>query len=271
LATETVRETLTPEDVETKTFTPVRLREGYDMAEVDHFLDEVVATLRKLDTDTEGLRREAARNSPGLGGGASANGTHDGPGAAGAPVTTETTSDPDQAVQPDGRVDRGRMTATEATSAAVRVLQMAQDEAERIRADAATSSEDSLRVARERAAELEEQTRAQAARVTAESQQRAAELDEVTRSRRIEMFSALEAERARLSTDVEGLRAFEREYRVRLRTYFTDQVTRLDAERSPAAGIPTEGTPAAGIPTEGTPAAGTQADGSTGSEDHRSI
>jgi len=32
---------LTPEDVRSKRFTPVRLREGYDMGEVDQFLDEV--------------------------------------------------------------------------------------------------------------------------------------------------------------------------------------------------------------------------------------
>ena len=32
---------LTPEDVSNKRFTPVRLREGYDMGEVDQCLDEV--------------------------------------------------------------------------------------------------------------------------------------------------------------------------------------------------------------------------------------
>ncbi|MEO6605667.1 MAG: DivIVA domain-containing protein, partial [Aeromicrobium sp.] len=36
---------LTPEDVRNKRFTPVRLREGYDMGEVDQFLDEVEAEL----------------------------------------------------------------------------------------------------------------------------------------------------------------------------------------------------------------------------------
>ena len=36
---------LTPEDVSNKRFTPVRLREGYDMGEVDQFLDEVEAAL----------------------------------------------------------------------------------------------------------------------------------------------------------------------------------------------------------------------------------
>ena len=36
---------LTPEDVSNKRFTTVRLREGYDMGEVDQFLDEVEAEL----------------------------------------------------------------------------------------------------------------------------------------------------------------------------------------------------------------------------------
>ena len=39
---------LTPEDVHKKTFTPVRLREGYDMGEVDQFLDEVEVELTRL-------------------------------------------------------------------------------------------------------------------------------------------------------------------------------------------------------------------------------
>lgn len=224
MATETIRETLTPEDVETKTFTPVRLREGYDMAEVDHFLDEVVATLRRAAADREAARREAVRTSPGLDGrsqgadGAAA----DGSGMNG--VLHEAGS--------------GRMSASEATSAAVRVLEMAQDEAEQIRQAAATGAEKVLADAQDRAALQEAHARAEADRLTAESQHRATELDEQTRARRAELFGALEAERARLANDVEGLRAFEREYRSRLRTYFTDQISRLDAERSPAAGLP---------------------------------
>ena len=39
---------LTPDDVRNKRFTPLRLREGYDMAEVDAFLDEVEAELIRL-------------------------------------------------------------------------------------------------------------------------------------------------------------------------------------------------------------------------------
>src|SRR5215218_9298049 len=47
---------LTPEDVSNKRFTPVRLREGYDMGEVDQFLDEVEAELERMLKENEDLR-----------------------------------------------------------------------------------------------------------------------------------------------------------------------------------------------------------------------
>ena len=39
---------ITPHDVKNKRFTPVRFREGYDMDEVDLFLDDVMAELERL-------------------------------------------------------------------------------------------------------------------------------------------------------------------------------------------------------------------------------
>src|SRR3546814_4770264 len=47
---------LMPEDVSNKRFTPVRLREGYDMGEVDQFLDEVEAELARLTKENDDLR-----------------------------------------------------------------------------------------------------------------------------------------------------------------------------------------------------------------------
>src|SRR3954468_19056319 len=47
---------LTPEDVSNKRFTPVRLREGYDMGEVDQFLDEVESELARLTKENDDLR-----------------------------------------------------------------------------------------------------------------------------------------------------------------------------------------------------------------------
>ena len=49
---------LTPEDVSNKRFTPVRLREGYDMGEVDQFLDEVEAELARLTQENDDLRQQ---------------------------------------------------------------------------------------------------------------------------------------------------------------------------------------------------------------------
>ena len=54
---------LTPEDVSNKRFTPVRLREGYDMGEVDQFLDEVEAELARLTRENEDLRGKLVRGA----------------------------------------------------------------------------------------------------------------------------------------------------------------------------------------------------------------
>ena len=46
---------LSPEDVLNKTFTQTQFRRGYDEREVDDFLDEVVAEMRRLTKDGEDL------------------------------------------------------------------------------------------------------------------------------------------------------------------------------------------------------------------------
>src|SRR6185503_16000966 len=51
---------LTPEDVSNKRFTPVLLREGYDMGEVDQFLDEVESELARLTRENDDLRSKLA-------------------------------------------------------------------------------------------------------------------------------------------------------------------------------------------------------------------
>ena len=49
---------LTPEDVLNKTFTQTQFRRGYDEREVDDFLDEVVAEMRRLVKDSDDLRAQ---------------------------------------------------------------------------------------------------------------------------------------------------------------------------------------------------------------------
>ena len=61
----------------------------------------------------------------------------------------------------------------------------------------------------------------------ADARQRSQMLDSETAERRQQMFGDLEKERDKLNSDVETLRQFEREYRSRLKTYFTQQLEAL--------------------------------------------
>ena len=55
---------LTPEDVQNKRFSTVRFKEGYDEEEVDAFLDEVEAELRRLLGENTDLRSSPAAEAP---------------------------------------------------------------------------------------------------------------------------------------------------------------------------------------------------------------
>lgn len=49
---------LTAEDIINKRFQQTKFREGYDQDEVDDFLDEVVAEIRRLNAEIDRLREE---------------------------------------------------------------------------------------------------------------------------------------------------------------------------------------------------------------------
>ncbi|MGL5912394.1 MAG: DivIVA domain-containing protein, partial [Phycicoccus sp.] len=49
---------LTPEDVLNKTFTQTQFRRGYDEREVDDFLDDIVAEMRRMTKESDELRGE---------------------------------------------------------------------------------------------------------------------------------------------------------------------------------------------------------------------
>ena len=53
--------TLTPQDVRTKQFSTVKMRTGYDMDEVDAFLDEVESSIGSLLTDNDDLKARLAQ------------------------------------------------------------------------------------------------------------------------------------------------------------------------------------------------------------------
>jgi DivIVA domain-containing protein len=232
---------LTPEDVSNKRFTAVRLREGYDMGEVDAFLDEVEAELVRLGRENDELRTKLETvQAGGQAGGqvgdqapvaaaAPAQPTTDGAVPAGpTPVTTVTSAD-----QPG--VETLRVTTTaEASAAAARLLELATRSADELLEDARAQADGILASARTDAERVEQEARA-----------RSEQLDVETGQRREQLLTSLEADRTTLASEVESLRTFEREYRAELKDYFAKQLDALEhplahSERFGTGAVPTQ-------------------------------
>jgi DivIVA domain-containing protein len=210
---------LTPEDVSNKRFTAVRLREGYDMGEVDAFLDEVEAELLRLNRENNELRTKLETAQTGAA-----------EGQAGRPVPVAAPAPADEeapgAVAREAHVtsfekpgvETIRVTTTaEASSAATRLLELA-----------TRSAEELLEEARGQAEGILTSARTEAERVQQEAQTRSEQLEVETSQRREQLFSGLERDRTSLADEVESLRTFEREYRAELKEYFAKQLDALE-------------------------------------------
>lgn len=123
---------LTPEDVQNKRFSTVRFKEGYDEEEVDAFLDEVEAELRRLLAENEKARSAA-------------------PAAPAEPA-------PAEAAEP----------AEEPNEAALRTLLLAQRTADEAIAQARQEAEQIVASAKARAGSIESEAQAQHAASMAE-------------------------------------------------------------------------------------------------------
>jgi DivIVA domain-containing protein len=214
---------LTPEDVSNKRFTPVRLREGYDMGEVDQFLDEVEAELARLTRENEDLRSKLAAAQQG-----------GQPAPAPAPVVQkapeppkpEPTPAPAPAARPVEEIKVA--TVADASSAAARLLEIATRNADELVNDAKNQADRIIGEARTKAERLESEAKVKADRLESDARTRSQMLDSETAERRQQLFGDLEKEKEKLSAEVESLRSFEREYRSRLKSYFEQQLSALD-------------------------------------------
>ncbi len=217
---------LTPEDVSNKRFTPVRLREGYDMGEVDQFLDEVEAELARLTKENDDLR---SKLSSAQGGSFATSETSPEP----AVRQPEPEPEPEQvrAPAPAAAVEAPQTirveTVPQASNAAARLLEIATNNADELVEDAKNQADKIVGEARTKAERLESEAKSKVDRLEADARSRSQMLDAETSERRAQLFGDLEKERDKLNLDVENLRSFEREYRSRLKTYFTQQLEAL--------------------------------------------
>lgn len=233
---------LTPEDVSNKRFTPVRLREGYDMGEVDQFLDEVEAELARLTQENDDLRAKLAAAQ--AGGSTAAfdvptqlapvpEPTPEPPAPVEVPAPVEPVAAAPVVAAPvaapaAGGVETIRVeTVPEASNAAARLLEIATRNADELVEDAKNEADKIVGEARTKSERLESEAKVKADRLESDARTRAEMLDSETAERRTQLFGDLEKERDKLSAEVETLRSFEREYRSRLKSYFTQQLESL--------------------------------------------
>jgi len=223
---------LTPEMVASKTFTASRIRDGgYNVNEVDDFLDEVVTELTRLRTENDGLREQLAE--------AERRAAGDGPPAAAGDVTTTDAAPaepaPTAAVEPEPAVEPAPVepsapveppvvpaaamaegTGTSAGSAAG-VLALAQ-----------RLHDEHVRAGEEERDRLVTDARSEADRLVTEAEEtRRTTLEQLEEQRTAEV-GALERERSLLERKIDELRGFERDYRSRLRAYLEGQLRDLD-------------------------------------------
>jgi DivIVA domain-containing protein len=255
---------LTPEDVSNKRFTPVRLREGYDMGEVDQFLDEVEAELARLTRENDDLRTKLSAAQSGAGEQAAPAAPapealapqpvaaepvppapEPEPEPTPAPTEVGTTTTTTLGAVAGGGVETIRVeTVADASNAAARLLQLASNNADQLVEDAKGEADKIIGEARTKAERLESESKVNADKLEADARGRAQSLDSETAERRAQLFGDLESERDRLAGEVDNLRAFEREYRSRLKTYFSQQLEALETSGS---ADPTPGSADAGM------------------------
>ena len=234
---------LTPEDVRNKRFTPVRLREGYDMGEVDQFLDEVEAELERLTVENEELRAKVAAASTGEATGIIPAVNQPAP----APVVEvvrapepEPEPEPEPALlTPVPTPAAPAPTIGDASAAAARLLEIASSNADQLMDQAKEEADRIVGEARAKAERITNEARGKADRLETDARIRAQKLDDETNERRQAAVATIERERYELQREIEHLRAYEREYRARLKNYFQSQLDQLAAnEQAPAESSP---------------------------------
>jgi DivIVA domain-containing protein len=193
---------LTPEDVVNKRFQATKFREGYDQDEVDDFLDEVVVELRRLNQENEELRERLAAAE------ARANDVaSNAPAAAPAPaaVYAEPAAPPPTVAVPTQAPAQQQSEIDEQTST-TNLLQLAR-----------RLHEEHVREGIEKRDALIAEGHATAARVVAEAE-----------AKQRQQMGILDQERLALEKRVDELRAFERDYRAKLKSYIEGQLRELD-------------------------------------------
>ena len=208
---------LTPEDVVNKRFQPTKFREGYDQDEVDDFLDEVVVELRRLGQENEDLRQRLIASESRI-----AELQRSSVPATGEQVTQSPIT---QLNYPTAQTEVGAVDPSNTNN----LLQLAR-----------RLHEEHVREGVEKRDALIAEGHATAARVVADAE-----------AKQRSHLSSLDQERGLLEHRIDELRAFEREYRQKLKGHIEGLLRELDASNVVTASQPASGGSygSVGVPT----------------------
>lgn len=253
---------LTPTDVANKQFN-IKMR-GYALDEVDAFLDEVEGELARLLRENNDLRISRPAPAP-----AALPAAAPVPAAAPEPVTPPApvpTAPPMGSSEGQEAALRTLLLAqrtadeavAEARAEAVQIVEAAQAEADQTLSAARAEAEQLRTSARQEADSTLSAARSEAERTVTDARQQAAAVEQQAQARVQAATGDLEERRTRLESSIDELRAFEREYRTRLRAYLENQIRDLAGRDGPdedgGAGVPAGARSAAVGLTPGTAA-----------------
>jgi len=224
--------TLSLDDVRNKRFRMAR-KSGYEVLEVDEFVDEVEEAFAQLTEENDSLKKQvdalrqpsAAPTSPSVSG-------QPAPSGAATPLNAVVVT-----------------TSKEASSAVVRLVELSTDQAERLVAEATADAKRIREEADRNAAQLtgdaqtkaerlESEAQANVDRLRADATARVEKVDKDLEQRRMKMFGELERQREQLSTSVKELRAFEAAYRANLTKHLRGQIEAVESHRAEPTPVP---------------------------------
>jgi DivIVA domain-containing protein len=215
---------LTPEDVVSKRFQATKFREGYDQDEVDDFLDDVVNELRRLNEENDELRQKLGVCERRVGELSRASVAREAGPQDEAPKPPQPTAPPIApqlpvpvaAQMPEPQRPMMEAMGAGGPEAAAGMLALAQ----KLHDEYVRNGE---------------QTRD---RIVNEARDHAGRLVREAEDKQRQTLGSLEQERSLLERKIDELRAFEREYRSRLKSYLEGQLRDLEAK---AAVVPNRG------------------------------
>ncbi|MCW2803836.1 MAG: DivIVA family protein [Propionibacteriaceae bacterium] len=225
--------TLSLDDVRNKRFRMAR-KSGYEVLEVDEFVDEVEEAFAQLTEENQNLKKQIASLK-----------------STGSAAPTSQPADAPKSESAEQGIHRIVVTTgKEASTAVVRLVEMSTEQAERlveeatadaarIREEADRSAQQMTTDARTQAEQLESAAKASAEKLEAGALSRSEQLNREIEARRNEMFGELDRQRDELSTAVEDLRRFESTYRTNMANHLRSQIEVVEAGHAePADGPP---------------------------------